>query len=119
MTCDIIFMLSSNTLHRFFARPPNCAQKVLIANQYRLKYNITDKVIEDARKDGTGHAPGGLCGSIYTAAKLINNEEKKNKMYKEFEEKAGSLYCKEIRKLGKLSCPECAAASIDILLKYE
>ncbi|MDP4206208.1 MAG: C-GCAxxG-C-C family (seleno)protein [Bacteroidota bacterium] len=92
-----------------FHQPPhnyNCAQSVVKAWQER--FNIPEQVIEEFRANGGGRAEDGICGALYGAFYLLKNDpEKRKEIEKQFNERIGSVYCRQIKKENKHSCQKC------------
>lgn len=84
----------------------NCAEAVAEAWQKVSGKDL--ELTENLSKCGSGRAPGGLCGAIY-AAQLVSDENKKAELADRFAQAAGSLRCREIRAMKKLSCTACVA----------
>lgn len=96
----------------------NCAQAVLKA--FEEECLITEDQIEFASKKGAGRAEEGLCGALYAARLLVNDDETKQELNNVFEKEAGAIHCRQIRKINKLSCKECvrlAAKKVDELIE--
>jgi len=96
----------------FRKKRKNCAEAVAEAWQ-----KVTGKDPEltvNLRKCGSGRAPQGLCGAIY-AAQLVCDEDKKAELTDRFEDAAGSLLCGEIRSMKKLSCTACVEVAAALL----
>lgn len=92
----------------------NCAQAVLKAFEGEL--NITKEQILSAARKGSGRAEEGLCGALYAARLLVDNEGAVKDLNMAFEKEGGSTECRQIRKLNKLSCRGCvrlAAKSVE------
>lgn len=87
----------------------NCAQAVL---RY---FDCPPEKIAEFREFGDGRAPGGLCGALYAAKIVLNDEEKFAELCREFGEKTqGALTCREIKGGSGFPCEACVnlAASL-------
>jgi hypothetical protein len=92
----------------------NCAQAVLKA--FQPERAVTDKQIAAAKGAGGGRAPGGVCGALWAVQQLLlNRPDTFASVEQAFEERAGSLACKEIRKLKRLPCRECVGVCAELL----
>jgi len=90
----------------------NCAEAVVGAWQ---KVSGKDSVVtEDLSECGFGMAPQGLCGAVY-AAQLISDEDQKVELTDRFVDAAGSLLCGEIRSTRKISCTACVKLAATLL----
>ncbi len=90
----------------------NCAEAVAGAWQQVTGRNL--ETTENLRKCGSGRAPQGLCGAIY-AAQLVSDEDRKAELTHRFADAAGSLGCREIRSMKKLSCTGCVEVAAALL----
>jgi len=90
----------------------NCAEAVVGAWQKVSGKELA--VTENLSECGFGGAPQGLCGAVY-AAQLISDEEQKAEVTDRFVEAAGSLLCGEIRSTRKLSCTACVKLAATLL----
>lgn len=90
----------------------NCAEAVVEAWQ---KVSGKDhEATENLSECGFGGAPQGLCGAVY-AAQLVSDEDKKAEIVDRFVDAAGSLLCGEIRSTRKLSCTACVKLAATLL----
>jgi hypothetical protein len=67
-----------------------------------------------------GRAEGGVCGALFAARQLIQDETCIEKMNTDFALKGGGFKCRSIRKNRLLSCRQCvmlAAENINQMLK--
>ena len=102
----------SKTASDFFAEIPrryNCAQSVA-AGAGR------EDLISAMAAMGGGRAPEGMCGALYAALQLLP-EEKQAAAMAEFQNKAGSMLCREIKSGTVFSCAECVALAEQLLKK--
>lgn len=96
----------------------NCAQAIL--KTFQQEFKIDENAILEASQKGGGRAEGGLCGALYAAHQLIQNNNLHQKIDSAFIAKGGSLQCREIRKNKQLSCKECvvlAAKNVEEIVK--
>jgi hypothetical protein len=77
-----------------------------------------DKDIHSFRKIGHGKAPEGLCGAVYAAGCLLEDDARQLQMKKMFTDEAGSVKCREILKKRKVSCERCVDLAAEILKRY-
>ncbi|HOP39681.1 MAG TPA: C-GCAxxG-C-C family (seleno)protein [Geobacteraceae bacterium] len=90
----------------------NCAEAVVGAWQ---KVSGEDpELTENLAGCGFGGAPQGVCGAVY-AAQLISDEDKKAELSQRFADTAGSLVCGEIRSTRKISCTACVKLAATLL----
>ncbi len=80
----------------------NCAQSV-------LKYfNAPAEQIAEFKAFGGGRAPEGLCGALYAAKVLLNDDAKFAELCREFAAKTGgALTCRELKGEAEFPCPAC------------
>lgn len=90
----------------------NCAEAVAGAWQKVSGKDL--EVTENLSRCGSGRAPQGLCGAVY-AAQLVSDEDKKAELTGRFADAAGSLLCGEIRSMRKLSCTACVELAASLL----
>ena len=92
----------------------NCAQAVVAAFGEIL---YCDGLLTECADYANGNAPGGLCGSIYAAHRILqkHNPEAASRALSDFETAAGSLHCKNIRTKRCISCVECVAKAAEIV----
>jgi len=125
----------ANTLHE---KGYNCAQSVVCAFSEELG---VDKALLFRLTEGLGLGMGctkGVCGALSAAVAAaglksstaqLDNPTSKAATYdvakaftEEFEERAGSIICKELKGINArtplCSCPECIGIGVDILEKY-
>lgn len=91
----------------------NCAQSIL--RGFQESCQISEDTIIEARKLGGGRAEEGLCGALYSANLLAENETVKLHLHERFIGLAGSEKCREIRKLGRLACSGCVELAASVL----
>ena len=95
----------------------SCGQSVL--KGFQNCHNISDEEITNAKAFGGGRAEGGLCGALYCAKLLCENDEQKAKLTKGFVAKTKFEQCKEIKKNKTASCAECVEYAADTLAKIK
>ena len=99
-------------VHLFRKEKKNCAEAVVGAWQ---KVSGQDpEVTENLSECGFGGAPQGLCGAVY-AAQLVADEDHMAELTQRFSDAAGSLLCREIRSTRKLSCTACVKLAATLL----
>jgi hypothetical protein len=104
--------LADNALFLFRKQRRNCAEAV--AEAWQKVSGKEPEVKENLSRCGSGRAPQGLCGAVY-AAQLVSDEDKKAELADRFADVAGSLLCGEIRSLRKLSCMACVEFAATLL----
>ena len=104
--------LADNALFLYRKKRMNCAEAVAGAWQKVTGKNL--EVLESMSECGCGRAPMGLCGAIY-AAQLVSDEDNKAELTNQFADAAGSLTCREIRSKRKLSCAACVELAATLL----
>ena len=90
----------------------SCAQAVMKSAEKHLP--IEEEKLVELRKAGGGRARDGLCGALYAAKELMQNESCKENAREHFIQNAGSLKCREIRRDGQMSCQECVATAAEL-----
>ncbi len=91
----------------------NCAQSVLKGHQE--EFQVSDQMIADFKAFGGGRAEENMCGALYAATRLVEDEESRQHLISAFAEQTGSTKCREIRKAGKISCKECVRIASELL----
>lgn len=91
----------------------NCAQAVLKA--FQEEASISDQMIQDAGFSGGGRAPGEMCGALYSATLLVQDQNRQSNIKHEFAKVAGSTKCREIRSIQQLSCRGCVALAAKLV----
>lgn len=91
----------------------NCAQAVFKSSEKHTA--VCDEQLEVLKKSGSGRAEGGLCGALFAAEQVVENEEVRNCIRSYFEDHAGSVLCREIRGHRQMSCRDCVAAAAAML----
>ncbi len=89
----------------------NCAQSVSYAFEGIFTSEENTKALHNC---GGGNVADGVCGSIYAAGKILE-EEHFNELKDNFNNNAGSIKCREILKNKKLSCHDCVQASVEFI----
>ncbi len=91
----------------------NCAQAVL---RY---FGADEKLIAEYKAFGGGRAPEGICGALYAAKTLLNDDRKFAALCEKFsKESNGVLSCKDIKAKEKISCPRCVDLAGELLEKF-
>lgn len=93
----------------------NCAQAVL--KFFEDHTAASQEKIKEFKQFGGGRAPAGVCGAIYAAARIMNNEKLTDELKERFKQEAGSLGCREIKAVGRLSCAGCVDLAADFCSK--
>lgn len=91
----------------------NCAQAIL--KGFQKEFDITDQEIEEFRAWGGGRAPGGICGALFSAEKLLTQVGKPG-ITDEFRAKIGEINCLEIKAI-KFPCIDCVRIADELLEK--
>jgi hypothetical protein len=104
--------LANHALFLYRKRRKNCAESV--AEAWQEVSGKDSEVTENMSECGSGRAPMGLCGAVY-AAQLVSDEDKKIELTDRFADAAGSLVCREIRSMRKLSCAACVELAASLL----
>ena len=91
----------------------NCAQSVLKA--FQKEAALPDSAIDNAGNLGGGRAPEGLCGALYGAELIAEEDDVKTGLESAFTDIAGSTKCREIRGNNRLSCRGCVALAAQLL----
>ena len=93
----------------------NCAQAVL--KFFETHPAVSPDKIEEFKQFGGGRAPEGVCGALYAAGHVLNNEKLLAELKETFKREAGSCCCREIKEAGRLSCAECVDLAADFCSK--
>lgn len=91
----------------------NCAQAVLKA--FQKEASLPEQAIRDTEFSGGGRALGGMCGALYGATMLVQDQNTKDLIIDQFTKTAGSTKCREIRSLRQLSCCGCVALAASLV----
>ena len=83
----------------------SCSEAVGKAFQETCDFD--DAAIQVMKAFRGGQAPGGVCGAVYAALKVLNTDEQRAAFERAFIEKAGTVNCRELRAAKKLSCHDC------------
>ena len=96
-----------NYLDRSGPRKMNCAEAVGYAFQETIP--LSEGELKSFMGFGSGRAPGGYCGAVYAAKRLLEyaGSPKVKELEAVFNQTAGSTKCREIKALKKLSCLGC------------
>ncbi len=106
-------MIKKTAYEIFTTENLNCAQSVLKGHQD--EFQVSDQMIDEFRAFGGGRADGNMCGALYAATRLVEDEESRKHLTEAFAEQTGSMKCREIRKAGKISCKECVRIASELL----
>ena len=98
---------------KYFSGSYNCAQSVIKA--FEDTHEVSEDEIIKFKKYGVGRAPEGICGAVYGALTLCENNTEVSEFKDKFTKCAGSLKCRDIRSSKALSCAECVEKAADIL----
>ncbi len=90
----------------------NCAQAVL--KTFQQTHCVDDSKIDKYKKMGGGRAENGLCGALYSAKELVD-EQTFEKIESDFIDQAGSNKCREIRKLNQVHCIQCVSIAAELV----
>jgi hypothetical protein len=93
----------------------NCAQSIL--KEFQEKFAISDVMITEYKRYGSGRADDNMCGALFSAIKLVEKmfPEKKEFIEMEFAKVAGSTKCKEITKSKEFTCKNCLRLASELL----
>lgn len=109
----------SEKIKRYFHGPEryNCAQTVL--KVFQDQYKLSDVDIERFQVFGSGRAENNLCGALYAALFLLENDiETQQKITQDFQTEVGAIKCREIRGVNKISCVNCVKIAAELLEKH-
>lgn len=87
----------------------NCAQAVLVSSEKHAP--VEDAQLSEYSSEGSGRAKDGLCGALFSAKQMMQDETEKEAARNFFIKNAGSIHCREIRKAKRMTCHECVAAA--------
>ena len=93
----------------------NCAQSVIKA--FGGICQIDENMIAEAKAYGGGRAEEGLCGALYAALLLLEDEGEAAMLREEFAREAGSQKCREIKSGGGLPCVDCVRLAARLLAR--
>jgi len=97
---------------RYFSSVPkagNCAQCVAMA------FSAED-VTAGMKSCGGGGAPGGMCGALYAALTLAE-EESRERIRTGFMKENGSVFCHELKQMFHVPCEKCVETAALLLEK--
>jgi hypothetical protein len=94
----------------------NCAQAVL--KVFQPCTDVTDEDIASYANAGGGKAPEGVCGALYAAQVLLDDNQLTTQLRRQFDESAGASTCKPIRKKKMMSCKDCVAFAAEFVEKH-
>ena len=92
-----------------FARVPkthNCAQSIAAGCG-------REELVDELADCGGGRAPGGLCGALYAALRMLP-EEKRAEAKAEFIRRIGSSDCRTIKTQCRIPCAHCVAVAAEL-----
>lgn len=93
----------------------NCAQAILKSRQENL--NISDENIElHYRSKGGGRAENGICGALYAAVQMLEEEDAQEFISKA-KEYFGAITCKKLKGELKIPCPQIVDYVDEMLYK--
>jgi hypothetical protein len=99
----------------FFHKKPenyNCAQSIL--KGFQTEFQIPDKIIEDFREYGGGRAENGICGALYAANYLIQ-QNGGSALDGSFIRKVSYSTCRDIKQNKCCSCIDCVKIADELL----
>jgi hypothetical protein len=104
-----------NYLDRTGSKKMNCCESV--ANAFKDRIPLPDEELKNYAQFGGGRAPGGDCGAVYAAKRLLetSGSQDSTKLVEIFKTAAGSTKCREIRALKKLSCSGCVEKAAEVV----
>lgn len=94
----------------------NCAQAILKAVENH--YEIGQDRIDEFKAHGGGNAENGVCGALYAAQALLEDDELNTALTRRFRAAAGSTKCEKIRKLKQRTCAECVGEAADFMATH-
>lgn len=94
----------------------NCAQAVL--KTFQPFADVTDEDIASYANAGGGKAPEGVCGALYAAQVLLDDDQLTLQLRRQFDESAGASTCKPIRKKKIMSCKDCVSFAAEFVEKH-
>lgn len=94
----------------------NCAQAVLKA--FQPESGVSNEAINAAASAGGGKALGGVCGALYVARVLLDDQGLFKDVSDRFSRKAGSVQCMQIRMMRQMPCLECVSLSAKLLEEH-
>ncbi len=94
----------------------HCAQAIFKTFQYIS--GMTDEDIAGYANAGGGKAPGGVCGALYAAQVLLDDDQLTFQLASQFNGSAGASTCKPIRKKKIMSCKDCVAFAAEFVEKH-
>ena len=107
-------MLKKKTAYEIYTTESlNCAQSIL--KGYQEEFEISDEKIKEFKAFGGGRAEGNMCGALYAASSLIQDDNIRENLISDFAEQTGSTCCRVIRKANKISCKECVRIASELL----
>ena len=94
----------------------NCAQAVIKIHDHT---DTLEHVIQELNTKGGGRAPHGMCGALYSALEMANDDDKKQYIREEFVNQNGSENCRELKRVHHTPCEQCVESACRLLEKTE
>jgi len=92
----------------------NCAQAIVKV------FEDNPEILQKLKKYGGGRAPNNMCGALYAALYLLDDDIKsKEILSNDFKKQAGHIACREIRKSGKTPCRECVRIAAELVGEHK
>lgn len=97
----------------------NCAKSV--ASAFKEKFNLSEDFVDSFGAYGGGRAPGGVCGALYAAEKILEkvDSSKVDDLKEYFHQNSGAFECMNIKANRKLSCVGCVEKCAEFLEKID
>lgn len=110
-------MAEQKAVDAFTKERLNCAQSVIKA--FGGICQIDENMIVEAKAYGGGRAEEGLCGALYAALLLLEDEGQAAALREDFASEAGSQKCREIKSGGGLPCADCVRLAARLLARAQ
>lgn len=101
---------------KYFQNGFNCAQATEKAYQEEMGFEDQSR-IDNLFTSGRGRAEGGICGALYAAKLIVEDDDLAQQLDDLFKKYIKSTVCWEIRAVDKYSCHACVDLTCQLLEK--
>ena len=105
--------MSKASDHFHQAENYNCAQAVL------AHFKQPAETVAEFKAFGGGNAPEGICGALYAARHILNDDAKFRQLCDEFAaQTGGALTCRALKSEAKFPCMQCVDLAAELVEKF-